>query len=141
MPDDIAPLWTAAYPTMRAIATHRITAYRRQIADRVWDIDTADPNAELLRAYTPTEHKLHRRLKNTENLRRTLHQLDNGTHRPCTQSPPAFSALAAYTAIRALLNLTGLNDHGLADVYLLAAALSEAAEERYRELAARTPAV
>ncbi|MCZ4509946.1 hypothetical protein O3Q52_17425, partial [Streptomyces sp. ActVer] len=135
IPADIAALWAAAYPTMRAIATRRITAYRRQIADRVWDIDPTNPNAEIIRAYTPTEAKLHRRLKNTEVLRRTLHQLDNGTHRPCTQSPPSFSPLAAYTAVRAFLNTTGLNDHGLADVYRLAAVLAEAAEERYRELA------
>lgn len=140
MPDDIAALWNAAYPTMRAITTHRINAYRRQIEDRVWDIDPTQPNAELHRAYTPTEHKLHRRLKNTETLRRTLHQLDRGTHRPCTQSPPAFSPLAAYSAVRAFLDATGINDHGLADVYRLAAVLAEAAEERHHELAARTPA-
>lgn len=133
---DITALWNAAYPTMRAIATSRITAYRRQIEDRVWDIDPNQPNAELHRAYTPTENKLSRRLKNTENLRRTLHQIHNGTHRPCTQSPPAFSPLAAYSAVRAFLDATGINDRGLADVYRLAAALAEAAEERYRELAA-----
>lgn len=136
IPADITDLWNAAYPTMRAIATSRITGCRGQIADRVWDIDPANPNAEILRAYTPTEAKLRRRLKNTETLRRTLHQLDNGTHRPCTQSPPAFSPLAAYSAVRAFLGTTGINDRGLADVYQLAAVLAEAAEERCRELAA-----
>lgn len=138
MPDDIAALWNAAYPTMRAITTHRITTHRQQIHDRVWDINPTNPNADILRAYTPTEAKLHRRLKNTEALRRTLHQLDRGTHRACTQSPPGFSALSAYTAVRALLNTTSVNDHGLAAVYRLAAVLAEAAEERHRELAART---
>ncbi|WP_328436959.1 hypothetical protein OHA71_06615 [Streptomyces sp. NBC_00444] len=134
----ITNLWNAAYPTMRTIATARIDAYRRQLHDRVWDIDPTHPHADVLRAYTPTEPALRRRLKNTEELRRTLGQLDRGTHRACTQSPGGFNIHSAYTAVRALLNATGLNDHGLADIYRLAAALAEAAEERHRELAART---
>jgi hypothetical protein len=133
----ITTLWNAAYPTMRTIATSRITAYRQQIQDRVWDIDPTQPNADILRAYTPTEAKLHRRLKNTEGLRRTLHQLDRGTHRACTRSPGGFSTLSAYAAVRALLNATSLNDHDLAAVYQLAAVLAEAADERHRAIAAR----
>lgn len=140
IPADIAPLWDAAYPTMRAIATSRITTYRSQIADRVWDIDPANPNAEILRAYTPTEPRLRRRLKNAETLRRTLHQIDNGTHRPCTQSPPAFSPFAAYGAVRDFLRTVSANDRGLGDVYRLAAVLAEAVEERCRELASESKA-
>lgn len=136
IPADVADLWSAAYPTMRATTTSRITAYRQQIEDRVWDIDPANPNAELIRAYTPTEAKLHRRLKNAETLRRTLHQISSGTHRPCTQSPPAFSPFAAYDAVRDFLRTGSANDRGLGDVYRLAAVLAEAVEERCRELAA-----
>lgn len=137
IPADLADPWNAAYPTMRAIATSRITAYRRQIADRVWDIDPANPNADILRAYTPTEPRLRRQLKNAETLRRTLHQLDHGTHRPCTQSPAAFSPFAAYGAVRGFLRTVSANDRGLGDVYRLAAVLAEAVEERCRELAER----
>lgn len=137
IPADIDPLWNAAYPTMRATATSRIAGHRQQITDRVWDIDPANPNAELIRAYTPTEAKLHRRLKNAETLRRTLHQINSGTHRPCTQSPPAFSPFAAYGAVRDFLRTVSFNDHGLGDVYRLAAVLAEAVEERCRELAER----
>jgi hypothetical protein len=135
----IATLWNTAYPTMRTIAGTRITVYRNQIRDRVWEIDPTHPHADTLRAYTPTEKQLRRSLKDIEHLRRSLHQLDNGTHRPCTQSPATFSTLAAYSAVRCLLAITSLNTHGLAPVYQLAAALADAAEERHRELMARTP--
>ncbi|MFF7550900.1 hypothetical protein ACFZCU_45960 [Streptomyces canus] len=134
----IATLWNTAYPTMRTLAGTRITHYRRQLQDRAWDIDPTQPNADLLAAHTPTEKQLRRSLKDIENLRRTLHQLDNGTHRPCTRSPGSFSTLAAYSAVRCLLATTSLNTHGLAPVYELAAALADAAEERHRELMART---
>lgn len=134
----IATLWNTAYPTMRTIAGTRITVYRTQIRDRVWEIDPTEPNADLLRAYTPTEKQLRRSLKDIENLRRTLHQLDNGTHRACTRSPGSFSLFAAYSAVRCLLATTSLNTHGLAPIYQLAAALATACEERHRELMART---
>lgn len=137
----IATLWNAAYPTMRAIATSRIDAYRRQIRDEAWKVDPNHPRADILQAYAPTEATLRRRLSNLETLRRVLGQLDRGTHRACTRSPGGFSVLSAYSAVRALLGATSVNDHGLAAVYQLAAVLAEAAEERHRELAAlRTPA-
>jgi hypothetical protein len=135
----IAALWNTAYPTMRTIAGTRIATYRNQIRDRAWEIDPNHPYAADLAAHTPTEKQLRRSLKDIENLRRTLHQLDNGTHRPCTRSPATFSTLAAYSAVRCLLATTSLNTHGLSPVYQLAAALADAAEERHRELMARTP--
>jgi len=134
----IADRWNTAYPTMRTIATARINGYRRQIEDRAWEIDPTHPHAEVLRAYTPTEAQLRHRLKNTETLRLKLGQLDRGTHRACTQSPGGFTVLAAYTAVRAFLSHTSVNDHGLAAVYELAAVLADAAEARHRELAQQT---
>lgn len=136
----ITDLWNAAYPTMRTIATNRINAYRRQIHDQVWNIDPNEPNADILRAYTPTETAIRRSLKDIEDLRRILGQLDRGTHRACTRSPGGFSTLSAYAAIRCLLAATTLNDHGIADIYRLAAVLSEAVEQRHRELGGRSRA-
>lgn len=136
----IAELWNAAYPTMRAIATARVAAYRQQIEGEVWRIDPNHPQAEAIAPRIPTEATTRRRLKNAEDLRRALHQLDNGTHRACTRSPGGFSLLAAYAATRSLLDATSLNDHGLAAIYRLAAALADASDERHRELAANPPA-
>lgn len=133
----IANLWNAAYPTMRTIATNRIDAYRRQLQDEIWNIDPTHPRADILRACAPTKATIRRRLKNIEELRRTFDQLDRGTHRACTQSPGGFSIFSAYSAVRALLGATTINDTGLAAVYQLAAVLAEAVEERHRELAAR----
>lgn len=130
----IAALWNAAYPTMRTIATTRIDAYRRQVRDEAWNIDPNHPHAEALQAHAPTEATIRRRLSNLETLRRELGQLDRGTHRACTRSPGGFSTLSAYSAVRALLGATSVNDHGLAAVYQLAAVLAETAEERHREL-------
>ena len=132
----IAAHWNTAYLTMRTLATDRINAYRLQIRDEAWKVDPTHPHAEAIQAFTPSEATIRRRLANLENLRRTLGQLDRGTHRACTRSPGGFSVLAAYTAVRALLGATTVNDEGLAAVYRLAAVLAEAAEERHRELAA-----
>lgn len=136
----IADRWNAAYPTMRTITTARVDSYRRQVQDRAWEIDPTHPRADVLAAYTPTEAQLRHRLKNAEDLRRQLGQLDRGTHRACTRSPGGFSILAAYSAVRALLARTSVNDHGLAAVYELAAVLADAAETRHRELSARDAA-
>ncbi|WP_406444476.1 hypothetical protein OHB14_36535 [Streptomyces sp. NBC_01613] len=133
----ITHLWNAAYPTMRTIASHRINAYRRQLEDQIWNINPNHPQADALRAFMPTENAIRRSLKDIEDLRRVLGQLDRGTHRACTRSPGGFSVLAAYSAVRCLLAATGLNDCGLAAVYELAACLADAAEVRHRELAAR----
>lgn len=136
----IADHWNTAYPTMRVLATDRINAYRLQVRDEAWKVDPAHPHAEAIQAFTPSEATIRRRLANLEALRRTLGQLDRGTHRACTRSPGGFSVLAAYSAVRSLLGATTVNDEGLAAVYQLAAVLSEAAEERHRELAATTSA-
>lgn len=136
----IADLWNAAYPTMRATVTARIDAYRGQIREQAWHVDPDHPHADVLRAYTPTEAQLRRRLKNAEALRRQLGQLDRGTHRACTRSPGGFTVLAAYSTVRALLKTTGLNDEGLAAVYRLAAVLADAADDLHRELSATTRA-
>lgn len=136
----IVDLWNTAYPAMRAIATDRIDAYRRQIRDEAWRIDPDHPHADVLRAYTPTEAQLRRRLKNAEELRRVLGQLDRGTHRACTRSPGGFTVRAAYSAVRALLKVTGLNEQGLSAVYRLAAELADAADDLHRDLRARTSA-
>ncbi|WP_255951593.1 hypothetical protein [Streptomyces odontomachi] len=131
----IAELWNATYPTMRAVATARISAYRTQVAEKAWEVDPNHPHADDLRAFLPTEAKTRRRLKNAETLRRELGQLDRGTHRACTFSPGGFSVFSAYAAVRRLLAATSLNDHGLAAVYGLAAALADASDEL---MAART---
>lgn len=135
--DRIATHWNAAYPIMRALATNRINAYRRQVRDEAWKVDPSHPHAEAIQAFTPSEATVRRRLANLEALRRALGQLDRGTHRACTRSPGGFSVLSAYSAVRALLGATSVNDEGLAAVYQLAAVLAEAAEERHRELAAQ----
>lgn len=136
----IADHWTAAYPVMREIVTARITAYRQQISDEAWQVDPTHPQADVLRAHTLTEAQLVRRLKGVEALRLELGQLDRGTHRACTRSPGGFSAGAAYRSVRNLLSIAGLNDHGLAPVYRLAAVLAEAADELHREWVASTTA-
>lgn len=137
----IADLWNAAYPVMRESATARVDAFRRQVRDEIWNAipDLSNPHAETLRAFTPTEATVRRRLKDAEGLRRELGQLDRGAHRACTRSPGGFSTLAAYRAVRAFLDATTLNDRGLAAVYQLAAALADTADEQHREWAA-TPA-
>lgn len=137
----IADLWNAAYPVMRQIATSRIDAYRTQIDNQAWKVDPDHPHADSLRAFTPTEADLYRRLKNAETLRRVLGQLDRGTHRACTRSPGGFSPFAAYRAVRTFVAATSINDRGLAAVYQLAAALADIADEQHHEWAAlRTPA-
>lgn len=136
----IADLWNAAYPVMRAIATARIDSYRCQIRDEAWRIDPDHPHADVLRAYTPTEAQLRRRLKNAEALRLVLGQLHRGTHRACTRSPGGFSRHAAYSAVRALLDRTSSNDEGLSAVYRLAAELADAVDDLHRHLRATTPA-
>ncbi|MDX2528005.1 hypothetical protein [Streptomyces europaeiscabiei] len=135
----IADLWNAAYPVMRALTTARIDAYRRQIRDEAWHVDPNHRHADVLRAHTPTEAQLRRRLKNAEALRLTLGQLDRGTHRACTRSPGGFTVRAAYWAVRALLDVTSTNDEGLSAVYGLAAALADAADELHRELRDQRP--
>lgn len=134
----IADLWNAAYPAMREIATAHVDAYRQQVREEVWNVIPSGPNADAVRAFTPTEAAVRRRLKRVEELRLVLGQLDRGTHRACTQSPGGFTVLAAYSAVRALLSASGLNDHGLAAVYELAAVLADAAEARHRELQQQT---
>jgi hypothetical protein len=136
----IADLWNAAYPAMREIATAHVDAYRQQVREEVWNVIPSGPNADAVRAFTPTEAAVRRRLKRVEELRLVLGQLDRGTHRACTRSPGGFSAFAAYRAVRAFLDATTINDRGLAAVYQLAAALAEAADELHREWTARTPA-
>lgn len=91
----------------------------RQVRDEIWNAipDLSNPHAETLRAFTPTEATVRRRLKDAEGLRRELGQLDRGAHRACTRSPGGFSTLAAYRAVRAFLDATTLNDRGLAAVY------------------------
>lgn len=130
----IAEHWNTAYPAMRAITTNRITTHRRHIHSQAWVIDPNHPHADALRTYTPTEAQTRRRLTNTEHLRRTLHQLDNGTHRACTRSTGSFSPRAAYTAVRALLGITSANDHDLGAIYRLAAVLADASDEQHRLL-------
>lgn len=132
---DITRHWNLAYPTMRATTTRRITTDRQHIANRRWDIDPTNPNADLLRAYTRTEPDVRRSLRHAEELRRTLHQLNNGTHRPCTQSPAGFSITAAYSAVRDVLPLTTINDRGLTDLYQLAALLAYIQDSIARERA------
>ncbi|MFJ9427571.1 hypothetical protein [Streptomyces sp. NPDC101249] len=137
---DIAELWNAAYPTMRDIVTGNINGDRQRITDRVWDIDPASPGAAWMLDRTPTERQLRHRLRTFEALRRTLGQLDRGTHKACTRSPGGFSVSSAYSAVQDTLNAAGTRSQGMEAVYTLAAALAYTVEALQRAWAAKQDA-
>jgi hypothetical protein len=134
----IADLWNAAYPTMRTIVTGRISSDRGLIRDEAWKVDASHPQTEVLRTFAPSEKDLRARLERMERLRLVLGQLDRATYRGCTRSPGGFSPLGAYRSVRSLLGATTVNDHDLASVYELAAALARASDDWHREMAARS---
>ncbi|MEU6279481.1 hypothetical protein [Streptomyces sp. NPDC047028] len=135
----VADLWNAAYPTMRAILTGRIDSYRTQIRDEAWIVDPSRPNADVLQAYAPSEAKVRRGLKRMEELRRDLGQLDRGTYRACTRSPGGFDLTSAYWAVRYVLNASSNSTRDLASVYHLAAVLSRISDAQAREWASAQP--
>jgi hypothetical protein len=94
------PQWATVYPAMRQILTNVIRAQRH--------------------ATTPTHD-----VKRLVHVRLALHQLDAGTFRPCTQSPPAWSSFAAYCAVRDVLRVTSLGDSAAPGIHRLAADLAE----------------
>lgn len=127
--EHLADLWNAAYPAMREISTRCIEARREAIERKAWEVDPKHPAAEALRKLTPDENKTRRRLKQVEELRLVLGQLDRGTHKLCTRSPGAFSVTGALMAVRNLLNITSMSSPGLHLIYRLAAVLAEAEAE------------
>lgn len=128
----LADLWNAAYPVMREIATTYIEGQRMAIEEKAWEIDPKHPQAEALREFTPGKAKFLYRLKQVENLRLTLGQLDRGTHKLCTRSPGGFTVTGAFMAVRSLVRITSLSTPNQRPTYLLAAALAEA-EERVNQ--------
>jgi hypothetical protein len=124
----LADLWNAAYPAMREIATRYIESQRAAIKEKAWEVDPKHPQAEALREFTPGEARFRRRLKQVEDIRLTLGQLDRGTHKLCTCSPGRFTVTGAFMAVRSLIRITSLNSPGQQFIYRLAAALAEAEE-------------
>ncbi|MFD5572242.1 hypothetical protein [Streptomyces cadmiisoli] len=120
---DLARCWNAAYPIMRKLVTRKIDGDRRYIAEHRWDTATGSPEV-VFDVPAPTEAAVRRSLHLAEALRRTLGQLDRGTHRPCTRSPQGFSVTSAYWAVRDVLPMTGINDRDLSDLYQLASLLA-----------------
>ncbi len=120
----VAELWNEAYQVMRQVTADRIKGYRDYIAREGWKADPARPDADFRRAFTTSEADARQNLRLAEDLRRALGQLDRGTHKPCTQSPGAFTLSGAYGAVRDALALTSPDTDGLEPVYLLAAALA-----------------
>lgn len=92
--------WAATYPAMRNILDTVIRA-NRPAATPVVDV---------------------RRL---ERVRLELGQLHRGTHRPCTQSPPAFSPFAAFSLVREVCETTPLGHPATGAIYRLAAELAD----------------
>ena len=99
----IADLWNASYPHMRELLSDVITANRT--------------------AQRPLVN-----VRDAERVRLELGQVDRGTHRPCTQSPPGFSAYAAYSLVRHALDLVSTDTPHAGDFYRLAAELSDAVQ-------------
>lgn len=126
--EHLADLWNRAYPEMRKIVTGYIEGQRAYIEREGWVIDPSHPHAEVLQAYATPEKKVRRKLKLAEDLRRELGQLDRGTHKLCTRSPGGFTVTGAYMAVRNLIRISSLNSEGLAQIFLLAAGLTEAEE-------------
>ena len=100
----VAEGWTAVYPAMR----------------RVLD--------DVIRANRNTDRPLVN-VRRVERVRRELGQIDRGTHRPCTQSPPAFSPRAAYGLVRYVLRLMPVGHPHAGDMYRLAAELADVNNE------------
>lgn len=97
--------WATTYPHMRAILDAVIRANRG--ADH--------PHVDVPRL---------------ERVRRDLGQLDRGTYRPCTQSPPAWCPTSAFGLVRAVANVTSLG-HPLAGAnHRLAADLADEVASR-----------
>ena len=120
---DLTRQWNAVYPTMRKLVTRKVDSDRRYIAGRRWEFDTG--SSEVVFADPePSEAAVRRSLHLAEALRRTLGQLDRGTHRPCTQSPQGFSVISAYWAVRDVLAMTITSDRDLSDLYQLASLLA-----------------
>lgn len=129
----LAEQWNTAYPTMRKVVTRQIAADRRYIAEQGWKIDPDSAAAEFRQAHARTEIVARHSLRLAEELRRTLGQLDRGTHRPCTRSPQGFSVTSAYWAVRDVLPMTTINDRDLSDLYQLASLLAYIADSLARQ--------
>jgi hypothetical protein len=134
--EHLADLWNRAYPTMREIATNNINGLRLSIERKSWEVDPRHPQAEALKSFLPKEERVRRKLKLAEDLRRTLGQVDRGTHKLCTRSPGGFSVTGAYMVVRNLIGISSLSTKGLGDVYRLAAVLADAEEVIIAERAA-----
>ncbi|MFK0203460.1 hypothetical protein [Streptomyces lavendulae] len=106
----VVELWTIAYPEMRTILDRVIKAQRE------FEKPTRD-------------------VKQLEQVRLELGQLDRGNYRGCTRGGPMFSAYAAHGAVHDVLNVTPLGHPGAGGVYRLAgelADLSAATDARIR---------
>lgn len=129
--EQLVDLWNAAYPLMRDIASGEVKGLRKYIAEEgwmAWEKRQAGSSIDLatLTELGATRENCEKRLKRAERLRLTLGQLDRGTYKGCTRSPGAFSVSGAYSGVRRFLKSTSSSTEGLAPVYRLAVALSEA---------------
>jgi hypothetical protein len=83
----------------------------------------------VIQANRGTEHPVvdvHR----LERVRHALGQLDRGTYRPCTQSPPAWCPTSAFRLVRAVANVTSLGHPMAGAIHRLAADLADQIAER-----------
>lgn len=97
--------WTDAYPHMRTILTAVITANRGA------DHPLVDVTC-------------------LERVRHALGQLDRGTYRPCTQSPPGWCPTSAFRLVRTVANVTSLGHPQAGAIHRLAADLADEVAER-----------
>lgn len=111
----VVDLWTTAYPAMRQILDTVIRA------NRATDRPVVDVN-RLVR------------------VRRELGQMDRGTHRPCTQSPPGFSPWQAFRMVRAVADVTSSGSPDAGAIYRLVAALADLTADMAARLRATTAA-
>lgn len=109
----IADLWNAAYPGLRDILTEVIAGHRSYLAKQVGQRE----ESQLV--------ETRRYIKNVEEIRRELGQLDRGTHRACTRSAPAFHPGSALNVVRHAMDVMPFADDRAGAVYRLAADLSD----------------
>lgn len=110
----ITDLWNVAYPHMRTALTAVIDGNRRYLAeaDR-WQL------SEEKQAATA------RRIKETEQIRRELGQLDGSTLRACTRSMGGFYVSGALALVMNALPAFSFGSPHLGDAYRLAAVLAD----------------
>lgn len=116
----IADQWNLAYPHMRAALTAAIAGHRAFLATTEQRFLTEERQAEATQF-----------IKDRQQVRRELGQLDRCVFQQCTRSPGGFSLTAALAALPAVLDAFPYGAAHLGDVYRLAAVLADVTHEQH----------